>query len=366
MAVSVRRHKEKWMVDVRGTRPDGTRFRDRRVVPTTSKDQARRWGLEREKLLTFGEAVQVQPIGNAPTLEEFWPRFMENHVKANRQKHSVAVLKESHWKTHLRPALGRKRLDAITTEDVQALKRRLDGRSPKTVNNLLSTLAAVLKVAVQWGEVRRTCDVALVKAPRPEMDWYEEDVLESLIEAARKVDPMAELVVLLGARAGLRAGEMIGLEWRDVDFRRRMLTLCRNYYRGVEGSPKGGRTRRVDIAPGLLAALKKARQLTQGPVLTHGGERARPHNLRDWMERAQRLAGIATSGESGKLHVLRHTFGSHLVQRGVNLVEVQQLMGHAHISTTMRYMHLAPGSGAAAVASLEGNSRTTAAKRAAK
>jgi site-specific recombinase XerD len=62
--------------------------------------------------------------------------------------------------------------------------------------------------------------------------------------------------------------------------------------------------------------------------------------LRGWMKVAQRLAGLKPTGN---FHILRHTFCSHLAMRGAPAKVIQELAGHRHLATTMRYMHLAKG-----------------------
>jgi Phage integrase, N-terminal SAM-like domain len=80
-----------------------------------------------------------------PTFEEFAPRFIDGHARANRQKPSGIAATESILKWHLLPALGAKRLDAITNEQVQKLKLAMAQRAPKTVNNVLTVLSTTLK-----------------------------------------------------------------------------------------------------------------------------------------------------------------------------------------------------------------------------
>jgi hypothetical protein len=69
------------------------------------------------------------------TLQEFATRFVEGHAVANRHKPSGIASKETVMRMHLIPALGNRRLDAITNEDVQQLKAALRGKARKTVNN---------------------------------------------------------------------------------------------------------------------------------------------------------------------------------------------------------------------------------------
>ena len=163
-----------------------------------------------------------------PTLEEFAPKFLDGYAKANRQKPSGIAAKETIGRIHLIPRLGSKRLDKITTEDVQHLKRHLDDRSPKTVNNVVVVLSVLLKKAVEWDVIDRVpCVIRLLPIPKPSAGFYDFDEYARLIEAAKLLDRRTHLIVLLGGDAGLRCGEMMALEWQDVDLHKRQLCVQR-------------------------------------------------------------------------------------------------------------------------------------------
>ena len=124
-------------------------------------------------------------------------------------------------------AFGDKRLDEISTEDVQRLKGALTERAPKTVNNVLTVLTVVLRTAVEWGVIAQVpCSIKLLKAPKNEASFYDFDEFERLVEVARS-EALALQVVLLGGEAGLRCGEIMALEWTDVDFAKRQCSLHR-------------------------------------------------------------------------------------------------------------------------------------------
>ena len=120
MSVAVRPYKRGgWHVDIRLVLPNGRGFASA-GVQTASKSAAQRWGQERERhLLQHGLR---KPKKEVPTLEEFAPRFLDGHARANRQKPSGIAAKETILASHLVPCFGTKRLDAITNEDVQQLK----------------------------------------------------------------------------------------------------------------------------------------------------------------------------------------------------------------------------------------------------
>ena len=113
-----------WEVDLRYRLPDGTPLRERRKAPVSSKTAARRWGEQRERELLLNGPQR--PRKEVPRLCEFTERFINGHAKANRLKPSGIASKESALRCHLVPVLGNKKLDAITTEDVQRLKQRLE------------------------------------------------------------------------------------------------------------------------------------------------------------------------------------------------------------------------------------------------
>ena len=193
---------------------------------------------------------------------------MEGHAKANRQKPSGIAAKETTLNIHLVPLLGAKRLDEISSEDIQRLKSRLRDRAPKTVNNVLAVLGVLLKKAVEWDVIdRMPCAIRLLPIPKPLAGFYDFEKYERLVEAAKAADPNAYLIVLLGGDAGLRCGEMMALEWRDVDLGKRQLCVQRSEWKGHVTVPKGGRLRYVPMTVRLAAGLRDCRHLRATRVL---------------------------------------------------------------------------------------------------
>ena len=326
-----------WEVDIRIVLPDGTRRRERKRVALSSKSGVRRWAEAREReLLIHGPA---KPRKEVPTLSTFAPRFLEGYARANRQKPSGVAAKETILRIHLVPALGRKRLDTITNEDVQRLKLRLKRKSPKTLNNVLATLRRLLAVAVEWDVIdAMSCTIRQVKSSRPTMAFHDFEDYERLVEAAEGVDPNAYLIVLLGAEAGLRCGEMMALEWLDVDLGKRQLRICQSEWRGQVTSTKGERLRYVPMTKRLAAALRDHRHLRSARVLVDRGRTLSQKMIQDRVRWASRRAGLERQG----VHILRHTFCSHLAMKGAPARAIQELAGHADLSTTQRYMRLSP------------------------
>jgi integrase len=353
-----KRGKKGWEADIRLTLPDGTRLRERVKSPVSSKSGTIRWAQQREaELLARGGRAEKVEKAPAPTLAQFWPDFMEGYVKANREKHSSVRTRECIYREHFARWYDAP-LDSITDEEVQKLKASLADKAPKTVNNVLVCLSAVLKAAVEWKRLDKLpCRIRLVKVDtRRKPDAYDDEQYEQLVAAAKNIGPDEQLVVLLGGDAGLRRGEMIGLEWRDIDLQLGTITLQRAEYRGQVGTPKGGKTRVIPMTARLREAVKAYRHLRGPRVLYRAdGTTFSEETVRGALIRVEKRAGLIVA--KGKCHKLRHTFCSRLAMSNVPLLTIQMLAGHESIETTQRYMHLSHAAPAEAIRCLDARVR---------
>src|SRR5687768_15372040 len=341
-----------WEVDIRVELPDGTIIRERKKAPASGKAAAQRWAEARERVLLINgkpKRPQKEEVIETPTLKEFAPRFVDGYANANRLKPSGIVGKKSVLKMHLIPHLGDKRLDTIGTEDVQRLKSALGDRAAKTVNNILTVLSVMLKTAVEWGSIERVpCVIKLLPTPKNQASFHDFEEYERLVEATRS-SLQDYLVALLGGEAGLRCGEIMALEWTDVVLNKRQLCVARSDWKGHVTVPKGGRLRYVPLTKRLTDALKEARHLRGPRVLCETkGQPLTQKVVQVMMRRAARKANVKPG-----VHILRHTFCSHLAMRGAPARAIQELAGHQDLATTQRYMHLSPAALDAAIRLLE-------------
>ncbi len=149
-------------------------------------------------------------------------------------------------------------------------------------------------------------------------------------------------LTLVALNTGLRRGELFSLIWRDVDLAGKVLT--------VQGSSaKSGQTRRVPLNAEAVEVLtawrKQAADHSAGAYVFPGEEGARLNNVNRGWRTACKFAGLTDF----RFHDCRHHFASRLVQSGTDLNVVRELLGHADLTMTLRYAHLAPGNMAAAV-----------------
>jgi integrase len=346
--------------------PNGEWERERKRSPRPTESATREWARVREnEIYRLGPPSQRQTT----TFKDFMPTFRRMHYPHGRRgplKPSQIASIESAWKIHIEPAFGELEIAKVTKahlakfsaglfEPHQLGKNAEHKRSAKTVNNILAVLNKMLARAEEWDVVRERLPRAkLFSVAKPEIEFYDFDELERLIAAARALSPRHELVVLLGARAGLRAGEMIALQPDDIDHKRGHLHVRRSSTRGKEGAPKSGRGRRVPMPDDLAEALRKSRGIGRARVLLREDDKTpcSIESLRLLVGASERRAGVAGDGRKGQLHKLRHSYASHLIMRGVDIKTVSELLGHGSLGPTMRYLHLVPSALDVAVAKL--------------
>jgi len=349
MTVKVRPYKRGgWEVDIMLTFPGRPKFRERRKAPVGTKSAAKRWGEERERQI-IQHFTNTDPSEDGsddrpdlvkkevPTLAAFIPRYLEAYCKANRHRPSTMYRKQSNAHAHLVPKLGHKRLDRITAEDIQRLKASMGHMKAVSANTVLVLLKAILNVAVEWKVISELpVKIKKIRESEPKLVFYDFDEYARLVAAARAIDPRVLLVVLLGGDAGLRRGEMIALEWSDIDLIHGRLTIARSEYRHEVTSTKGHRSRTVPLSDDLKAALHDLRIGGPRVLYSRKDRTACATTIKNWLEQAQQAAGFELRGP----HCLRHTFCSHLAMRGAPPRAIQKLAGHQSVVTTERYMHL--------------------------
>jgi site-specific recombinase XerD len=236
---------------------------------------------------------------------------------------------------------------APASVDVRALRRYVaglsaDGQAPTTVARKLASLRGLLGVQVTLG-ARAENPAELLSSPkRPQrlprvLKASEVAALLDRIPATTPLELRDRALFELAYASGLRAEELVSLETASVDFDAETVR--------VEG--KGGRTRLLPTGEPALAALE--RYLARGrPALASGETRSLflsksgrrlstsdvRRRLRTWSRLALRSAPALSEAHP---HALRHSFATHLLEGGADLRAIQELLGHASISTTQVY-----------------------------
>jgi site-specific recombinase XerD len=178
------------------------------------------------------------------------------------------------------------------------------------------------------------CRIPYARVPSKLPEILSREEVERLIEHTSR--PMHRALLMTAYGAGLRVNELVHLKVRGIDSQRMSIRVEQG---------KGGKDRYTILSPRLLDELRRywtthhsglwlfpSPKNIERPVTVNAAWQA--------YTAAKRRAGIA---KQGGIHALRHAFATHMLEAGTDLHTIQRLLGHAHISTTMRYFHIAKG-----------------------
>ena len=221
-------------------------------------------------------------------------------------------------------------LHDVTPELLQKYKEHLMKKniSKRHLNSLVICIKTAMHRGEKWGLIGKQdwTVVKKLKAPRGRVVFHTPEEINKLLAACP--NDMWRIVVLLGADAGLRRAEMMNLKWEDVDFNNNQLYIAPN---------KTAYHRIIPMTHTLRNALEKAKIGAINEFVVNIASSRKVQNLSTYYHMFIKEAGI-----NSFLHKLRHTFASQLVQNGVELYTVSQLLGHRSIQKTEIYAHLVP------------------------
>lgn len=273
--------------------------------------------------------------------DAFWARYEK---WAAVRKVPVSLKTEAyHWNQFLRFARP-KTLGAVEPRDIEDFVRyrKNKGLSSVTINDQLTCLknlynrARELELYTGPNPVDEVKRLPVEKSPPR---FLNEEQIEAVMTEAAKRSRDIYLFFSLGVFAGLRTNEIGNAKWEWLDFEQGTLTV----QRAVDGSfgTKGKRFRTIPLHNRLRAILEPLRK-AGGYLIMPNKEGSGKWRTRYEPKRAFKTVSKAAGVEWCSPHILRHTFASQLVQKGVSLYKVSRWLGHASITTTQIYAHLAP------------------------
>lgn len=231
-------------------------------------------------------------------------------------------------------------------EDKKGRSKKRDyrrcGMTEQGLNRTIQSIKAIARKAEDWKLIpaQKWNAIGKYKVAKGRIEFYSTVELKSLLKTAKgmrdkqtKYSPW-ETVILLGARAGLRRGEMQNLMWKDIDFKKGVLSITPK----PDWSPKDFECRDIPLSADLKEYLSKVPHYGNYVLYDTYGYRFSIDSLTTYF----REKVVRKSGIEGNVHKLRHTFASHLVQNGVDLYVIKELLGHSSITTTEIYAHLRP------------------------
>ena len=341
----------------------------RRYVSGKNKEEARRALREARANADQGLVFDADNLQVGEYLDCWLSDSVTDTVKATTFERYEQITR-----LHLKPALGRVKLKALTPAHVRGLYRekREAGSSARTVRYIHTTLHKALKQAVMDGLIPRNATEA-VKPPQPtreEMRPLTPDQAKLLLQAAHETEDRLEALYVLAVNTGMRQGELLGLKWDDVDLDDGSLQIRRTLTITKDGpaftSPKTtGSRRSVKLTGKAIEALRSHLecQLAEidriGSLWSENGlilasETGEPINRHNLTRRSFRPLLTRAGLPEIRFHDLRHTCATLLLTRNVNPKIVSEMLGHSTIATTLdTYSHVLPNMRNQAAAAME-------------
>lgn len=307
--------------------------------------EARRMLQAIEGRIARGLAGLDEPKRPTPTLTELVERFLAEY---NRPRIKDIDDYRSHARTALRrvlPLLGSRLVDTLQNTDIAKLRDLLGRRyAAASVKVSLAFLHTLFSWAVRQGLApHHPCRG--VERPRQAalLQYLSLAEVARLLDYAREHAPDLHPMIATALHTGLRKGELFGLTWQDLDLDARRLDVLRS----GRNCPKGGQARHLRLPATLVPILSAWRlrcpttaENLVFPIVRRGivnmGQSGDMLGLEDVLS----AAGCAALQRPW--HALRHTFASHYVMAGGNILALQKILGHSDIKMTLIYAHLAP------------------------
>jgi integrase len=295
-----------------------------------SIEQARRAGRSAvaEALLGTDPQARRQELRSTPTLNQLVRDRYLPHAQASKRSWNMD---EALLRIHILPVLGRLTLDQITGERIAGLinDMRTKGYAGGTTNRVLVLLRYIFNLARKWNVPGASVNptAGLTTAPEVHRQRFltPEETQRLIASINADENQIAAKAIMLLLLTGARRREVTQAKWEHVDFEKRTLLVPVS---------KSGRPR--TIAPLNAAAIGLLRAMPTDPASPYVFPTQLTGLYCPW-HRIRSRAGLADV----RLHDLRHSFASFLVNQGVSLYVVQGLLGHTQARMTQRYAHLA-------------------------
>ncbi len=294
------------------------------------------------------EAKDSMPVGTY-FKQIYYPSISQE------KKEKVAATEEILFRLWIDPVMGDKPFKDVSTFDLERLKKKMAkaGRAPRTVEYALTTLGQIFRHAERLEFFQG--DIPTTKVKKPKYDnkrvrFLSHDEAHTLLGLLEKASRQMYEMALLSLHCGLRAGEIFSLTWKDIDFEHDLVTL-------LDINTKSGKTRTVSMTADVKAVFRDRDTGLKNDLVFQargGGKIVKvSKSFMRAVDKAGLNDGIADRKQRVTFHTLRHTFASWLVMNGISLYDVKELLGHATLTMTERYAHLAPDRNRKAAVTME-------------
>ncbi|MDY0362041.1 MAG: site-specific integrase [Desulforegulaceae bacterium] len=261
-------------------------------------------------------------------------------IKKTERTYKTQVRHFEYW---INPVIGKKSFDEITIEDCSKIQANMQkaGRKPRTIQHVFSTFHHVWQFALDDELTEKRCptesrrfELEPVKNKKERVFSYEEE--RELLDHLELVNRQVHDLVVLGFDTGLRRGSLFKLQWQDIDFKNKQITS-----RGLNN--KVNETLTIAMTERVFNALNR-RLEDKNSDYVFSLKNGNPHTYTpSAFLRALKILKFNEGKDSLNrlsFHSLRHTFGTRSMTSSGNVYQVQKLLGHKQIETTLRYAHI--------------------------
>ncbi len=270
-------------------------------------------------------------LRKVPTVAELAKRYLA-FIKTAKKSHDID---ERYLRIHLLPRFGKLHLDQLRQEDiVEWLNAKVrEGYAQATVNRWQVILSYMMRLAKQWkvpGAETNPLEGVRQKDPNNRKERYlSPDETRRLKQAVEdSPNAMLKYIVALLLLTGCRKRELLDAKWEEINFDRKAWRIP---------TSKTGKPRHVPLSEEAIAVLKAVPRFKECPYIVPNPKTRKPfisiYNSWDSARRAARVPDV-------RIHDLRHSAASNLVNAGQSLYVVAKVLGHAQTRTTERYAHL--------------------------
>ncbi len=272
--------------------------------------------------------------------------FLQRHCELSC-KQSTRSLYKNYIDVNLKD-LERKIAKDLKKSDIEALvlKLKSKGLSPKTINDIVTLVQSILNYGVDndFFKVNPIVKFKKLKYEKPEVHFLNEEQIQVFLELAEARTPKFFEFFATAIYTGMRRGELLALEWNDIDFKNAKIKINKQIYKGVKQSTKTSKSRTIDIPENLLNILreyKKQRDTIAKLVFHNGsGSPVHPYNMENryfhpLIKLCNETLPVDNQIEKLRFHDLRHTYATYLLSKGVPVKYVQEQLGHSTARMTL-------------------------------
>ena len=284
-------------------------------------------------LLTQCEDLVTNDEQSRITVSSF---FHSHYLPISQRLHKTTPQRVSSYKTYIEPTFGNHKFVQISKAGVQKWKDELilSNLAPATVNRIIVLFGQILKFARDYDipdvPSKDTLGLSLLPVQNQREVFLTKDELSDLLQACEESSnrDLADIVRVL-VLTGARKRELLDAKWAHLNFERQALWLPET---------KNGKPRNLSLGQSALAVFHKRKaEIEKSPYIFANPKTKKPYAS---IHYAWDVARLKAGFPDLRIHDLRHSFASALVNQGVSLYEVQFLLGHKSIKSTQRYSHL--------------------------